>query len=505
MTKLLNARILASLGMIVFVAAIVASATGAFFSDEETSTGNTFTAGEVDLEITDLSHIYNGDPGNAPEFTDDGISFDLADMKPLDNGTITYDLENSSNEVHLCAAVAETGNNDNGINEPEGEAGDVTDGDGNGELGQFLSFLFGSTTSTLDGSWQSLGILGGGDTASSSIEYCFGDFVGGSCQLDPGAEYNLAQTDSLTADVHFYAVQTRNNADFQCSDLPPVNGTTTPPTVAVGADFAEYDAPTGPACDVTASTTIQAAINIATAGQTVCVPAGTYPEDVNVNKDITLAGAGQATTIINGVTGGQTGALQISANGATVSGFQINAAAGSVAALRILGAHSGATVSFNKITAASGGSAVDTVGGQTNHTFNNNEFAGSGASQLVYINGLASVNVASTNVDFTQNSFTGSAIMALGQEAGSSLVSLNKFSAVTSFTDVEDWEGGNDYSQNNFNDGGLNLQHSENANTGDNGTTDAENNWWGDNNPADGDASADVDFTPFAAAAFPEN
>ena len=45
MTGILNARVLASVAMLVFVGAIVASATGAFFSDTETSTGNTFSAG----------------------------------------------------------------------------------------------------------------------------------------------------------------------------------------------------------------------------------------------------------------------------------------------------------------------------------------------------------------------------------------------------------------------------------------------------------------------------
>ncbi|KND50336.1 MAG: hypothetical protein AB198_02035 [Parcubacteria bacterium C7867-003] len=42
----MNRRILMSLGVVVFVAALSWGATGAFFSDSETSTGNTFTAGE---------------------------------------------------------------------------------------------------------------------------------------------------------------------------------------------------------------------------------------------------------------------------------------------------------------------------------------------------------------------------------------------------------------------------------------------------------------------------
>ena len=49
-------RILISLGVIVFAGALVAGATGAFFSDTETSTGNTFAAGDIDLQIDNESY-----------------------------------------------------------------------------------------------------------------------------------------------------------------------------------------------------------------------------------------------------------------------------------------------------------------------------------------------------------------------------------------------------------------------------------------------------------------
>jgi predicted ribosomally synthesized peptide with SipW-like signal peptide len=45
--------------MIVFVGALAAGATGAFFSDTETSTGNTFAAGSLDLRVDSEAH-YNG-------------------------------------------------------------------------------------------------------------------------------------------------------------------------------------------------------------------------------------------------------------------------------------------------------------------------------------------------------------------------------------------------------------------------------------------------------------
>ena len=79
-------RILAGLGAIVFAAALIIGASGAFFSDTESSTGNTFSAGEVDLTITGLTHLYNGSTTTGPTFTQNGFTFGLSDLKPLDSG-----------------------------------------------------------------------------------------------------------------------------------------------------------------------------------------------------------------------------------------------------------------------------------------------------------------------------------------------------------------------------------------------------------------------------------
>lgn len=54
-----KARLMMSLGMLVFVGAVVVGGTGAFFSDTETSTGNVFTAGAIDLTVDSEAH-YNG-------------------------------------------------------------------------------------------------------------------------------------------------------------------------------------------------------------------------------------------------------------------------------------------------------------------------------------------------------------------------------------------------------------------------------------------------------------
>jgi len=52
-------KILGSVGVLALVGALVLGATGAFFSDTETSTGNTFTAGAIDLGVDNTSY-YNG-------------------------------------------------------------------------------------------------------------------------------------------------------------------------------------------------------------------------------------------------------------------------------------------------------------------------------------------------------------------------------------------------------------------------------------------------------------
>jgi len=124
--------------------------------------------------------------------------------------------------------VEETGNAENGRNEAEKAAGDTTagnPGNGNGELGQFLSFNFAGESGTLQaisGTWHNLGTgeIGTGSTTSAQLEYGFGDFdTNGNVVPSTAEDVNLAQTDSLTAKISFQAVQARHNDNFDCADL----------------------------------------------------------------------------------------------------------------------------------------------------------------------------------------------------------------------------------------------------------------------------------------------
>lgn len=53
-------KIIFSVGIIVALAAVVIGATGAFYSDTETSSGNIFVAGSIDLKVDHLAQTYNG-------------------------------------------------------------------------------------------------------------------------------------------------------------------------------------------------------------------------------------------------------------------------------------------------------------------------------------------------------------------------------------------------------------------------------------------------------------
>ena len=167
-------RILLGLGMIVFVGAVTAGATGAFFSDTETSTGNVFTAGAIDLKVDSTQHYNNAicvqvtagifqwqlAPGQTVAVdqypiigsTCDGTwtltnlgptnhFFNFGDVKPGDQGENTVSLHIDNNPAWACVNIKTTANDENTLTTPETNAGDLTAGPiGNGELAGNLHF-----------------------------------------------------------------------------------------------------------------------------------------------------------------------------------------------------------------------------------------------------------------------------------------------------------------------------------------------------------------------------
>lgn len=153
-------------------AVIVGGATGAFFSDTETSTGNVFTAGAIDLEVDNESY-YNGNvcantgtaenpvwvwQGNAlfpvpgttcttsflPSNLEGLLFFDFRDLKPDDEGEDTISIH-VQNDAWMCMDLTLTSDDDSSSTEPELEDGDIQDDLNDawdGELAEAIEFFW---------------------------------------------------------------------------------------------------------------------------------------------------------------------------------------------------------------------------------------------------------------------------------------------------------------------------------------------------------------------------
>lgn len=213
----MNRKLILSLGVIVFVVALSLGATGAFFSDNETSTGNTFTAGEIDLTVdseqhyngnecipnpdtaSTTTHIWSGNstypvPGTACNGTWVATNlgpqhqfFNFNDVKPGDQGENTISLHINSNPAWACADVRITNNDDVSTVDPETDAGDAVEDIGNdfdGELAQNIWFT----------AWA--------DTASTSGAVPGDNIWQGQAQeplfFAPGPAFNLGTTSTTT-------------------------------------------------------------------------------------------------------------------------------------------------------------------------------------------------------------------------------------------------------------------------------------------------------------------
>jgi len=125
--------ILYSLMVIALVGGMVGTGLFAHFTDTETSEGNTFQAGSIDLRIDVDGQWYNGNP-----FPLWGDHVD-PDIKPCMGGEETISLHNDGmNDAELVEIIITvTEDAENGCIEPEITAGDDPDSD-NGELDEFL-------------------------------------------------------------------------------------------------------------------------------------------------------------------------------------------------------------------------------------------------------------------------------------------------------------------------------------------------------------------------------
>ena len=268
----MNKKILISLSVIGVVAAIAIGGTIAFFSDTETSTGNTFTAGSIDLKIDNhawFNGVLQDGSGETQDFTwelDDlteQVFFNYTDLKPGDWEEDTLSIHVYDNPSWVCADIDLTLDADISCTEPEWEddefcgAGDPL---WNGELGSEMQFIFWAddgdnvyedneyvvysgnmrndlydvTLPIVDSNYnifsgQSHDPLPGQTTVYIGKAFCFGSLNAygddpgvGNPAVDPGFNCdgylvnNASQSDSVVGSVSFTAVQSRNNDNFSC-------------------------------------------------------------------------------------------------------------------------------------------------------------------------------------------------------------------------------------------------------------------------------------------------
>lgn len=261
------------------VAAVAFYGTRAFFSDTETSTGNTFTAGAIDLEVSNSSW-YNFDEetgayGSMVQVDrstwqmsnlDDQLFFSYADVKPGDLGEDTVGLKVTNNPAWVCVDIDLTANDDVTCNDPEkdDDPNCAAPGLGMGELAGQLNFFFwaddgdnvyedgekplaeGPASSILNGVtwaladsntnvWDGTGPIQPFDAQGAPKTYyigkawCMGTLTkapvvqgNNSPASDPGVRCdgkpvnNAAQTDMMKGDITFRATQQRHQEDYVC-------------------------------------------------------------------------------------------------------------------------------------------------------------------------------------------------------------------------------------------------------------------------------------------------
>lgn len=213
---MINSRILLSVASIAAAGALVIGATFAFFSDTETSTGNTFVAGELDLKVDSEAH-YAGLVCNGTTWVDDSTPgttrpdligypcdgtwsetdlgahkfFNLSDIKPGDSGEDTISLHVVDNDAWGWFQVVPTANDDVTCTEPElvVDVNCTNLGNGTGELRGALLFNVWLDQGT------TAGFQGKQDSGEGDNIFNFNDVVlGSSGPIDPNGEnYNLWQ------------------------------------------------------------------------------------------------------------------------------------------------------------------------------------------------------------------------------------------------------------------------------------------------------------------------
>lgn len=173
--------------------------------------------------------------------------------------------------------------------------------------------------------------------------------------------------------------------------------------------------------------TIQYAVNQAINGDNINVAAGTYNENVEINKSVTLTGTNavvQGAPVALGTFWIPPGINNVTITGFTLLGYDSPFPGIEYAALYLQGSHNNVVISNNTITAAGEAGLLGEVGGvNTNVTIDNNifngvTFVGPNPGDCGFANQFTAPNVprqlvvlgsADSNIIFTNNTISGTA------------------------------------------------------------------------------------------------
>ena len=221
---------------------------------------------------------------------------------------------------------------------------------------------------------------------------------------------------------------------------------------------------------------IQRGIGAASSGDTVNVAAGTYDEDVNLNKPLTFLGAGAGSTTLQGVIGGDIATVRVAANNVTVAGFTItrlgnnptdwNNAGLNSAGIAVQGAFTGMNIHDNILSGNRTGIDVNNSSG---HTIQNNAITDN-RTGLLFRNQTDNLTV--TDNQITNNWTVG--ILFLDASGGSNIPVQTALNSTFSHNNLS----GNWYGQAVDRQTGGSLPAP--------GTTNLKNfsnNWWGTTTP----------------------
>ncbi len=336
------------------------------------------------------------------------------------------------------------------------------------------------------------------DSSSWTATVDYGDGSGVQPLVLSGKTFSLSH---IYQNIGTYSVTVTVTDDQNETGTETATITVNDSGITVGANLYAYVQPTGGQCNINVPaqySTIQAGINAANWGDTVCVGLGTYNEDVVINKPIRLSGSGVGKSIINGLPGWP-GPILISASNVIIEGFLIHGPPEYYDVVQIGEARSGITLRYNWMVSGNGGDVLFTGRSLNNVLIQNNVLEGNNSHHLAYVS-------PSNTVDFLNNTFMGT-VNDLGGDTGividnrapSSSIKQNTFNTTGTTRGLISTNVNVMVNENNFNSDTLLKIFGHLGPL----MINAENNWWGDTNPSD-NISRDVDFSPFALSPFPE-